>query len=848
MMNREDVPAAASDDSILLGRTELISMREIFPDETDSTLLNCLQNTNWNLDSAVLLCLEQQSSSFITRTLPKSQSSSSVGSLLTDEASQSPSTNPMRMQQQGGLNSRSPIRRSGPRRVAARMTLPNDFICVPSVRTVIDSTFPIHKADSIDFTVYINRSGASLGLNVEKQGGNIVVSGLSNESSNTPGLSYQAGVRVGDVLHGVNFEYFNTGVSKANVTKVVSAAGPFLCLHFIRYLDVSRTPYTDGSTRQHAASLRKIHPCALMLLDQEVLDVEDMEVFCESLQRLKSRTIDWSTGVIRQRTKIRDIAAAIQSSGLGAVDGTGTRDDSALRLVSSSSGGSSLRNMRWPVTGSTAPMALSAYRSSGEISDIRQSWYKEVTMSTRDIQPAISIRITGTTVIDDHTEYVLWVQDVSTGLQWYTTRRFREFFKLRETLVSLWGVFGSLPFPARRLSVGRNDPSGSLVAERRPLLETFLRSAYQVVVAEHLVHPATRKIFLAIYRFVDVSHNMPSISAIYSQQKRLHDAYIERLMEEHAYVGASHRDDEECTIDYLNDPFIFVRRWVEIYIHSILQLPVFRRVVGRFVRNYLKSSTGDDSKSWDERESVNNVKSLGEFIDNLQDVLLRGMRTDVAEVIEHFVHGDTRGRYGGQPRQLQKIDEDTIYVNAILKMDWVDSITQVAVRRQIETEVYVPCADAVRAVLNEGFAQRDKQLVAKCQYLRCQPQSFFGIPLKHISPSSWEDVVRAIDKVPKMSIPFDKLQLLVAAAKQIPEIYRKEHPDASISLGADDMLPIFIYCLAMSKIRRLSTLSKELENVCDSECRVSEIGYYTATLEASLQHILDMDEINGDIS
>mmetsp|Transcript_10712 Transcript_10712/g.16233 ORF Transcript_10712/g.16233 Transcript_10712/m.16233 type:complete len:967 (-) Transcript_10712:128-3028(-) len=841
-------------------RHELVAIREIFPDETDTVLIECLEANNWNLDAAVLKLLDQQQSSTVAL---QPQEGTEIRHDMSQASANSGASRPGHLKRhlknyrpQELSRTNSPQRRHNSRRVASFTTLPDDFISVPRVRTVIHSPFPLRKANSIDFTVHFNRTGASLDLNVKTQGGNIVVNALHTSSSGGPGLSQQAGVQIGDVLYGINFEYFNAGVTLSDVTKVVAAAGPFLCLHFIRFMDTSTIPCTDGSTPQHVVSLRKIHPCALMLLDQEVLEVDDMESFCESLSRLKARTMDWCTGTITERRRIRDLAVAMQYEGFGTTNGTGTRDDSMIWLGSHSSRSSTdssekIRKKRWSVTtGSSTPAPSPVNPCIGDACDVRQNWYKEVTMSTRDIQPAISIRITGTKVIEDHTEYVIWVQDVATGLQWYTRRRFREFYRLRETLISLWGAFESLPFPARRLSVGRTDPSGSLVSERRPVLETFLRSAYQILVSENLVHPATRKLFLLIYHFVDVPYYMPSISALYAQQKKLHDAHISRLLEDHTYVGTSHCDDEDDTLDLVNDPFIHVRRWAEVYIHSVLQLPVFRKIVGRFVRNYIRNSRLDSSKPWSEDEAVENVKSLGEFIDNLQDVLSTGMRADIAEVIEHFVHGNTRGRYVDQPRQIQEVDieDDMPYVNAILKLDRVNSIARVAVRRQIETEVYVPCVNAARAVLAEGFARRDSQLAAKCRYLKHQPQSFFGIPLNHISPSSWEEVIHAFDRIPNMTIPFDKLQLLVAAAKQIPECYREEHPDASRSLGADDMLPIFIYCLAMSNISQLSVLSKELENVCDSECRVSEIGYYTATLEASLQHILDMNEVDGDFN
>lgn len=51
----------------------------------------------------------------------------------------------------------------------------------------------------------------------------------------------------------------------------------------------------------------------------------------------------------------------------------------------------------------------------------------------------------------------------------------------------------------------------------------------------------------------------------------------------------------------------------------------------------------------------------------------------------------------------------------------------------------------------------------------------------------------------------------------------------------------------MSKLNeKLLIISKELEFLIDNEYKVSEIGYYLATLQASVYHIADINENSGD--
>jgi hypothetical protein len=129
-----------------------------------------------------------------------------------------------------------------------------------------------------------------------------------------------------------------------------------------------------------------------------------------------------------------------------------------------------------------------------------------------------------------------------------------------------------------------------------------------------------------------------------------------------------------------------------------------------------------------------------------------------------------------------------------------------------------------------------------------------------MSPSSWESAISAFGRISAVyTLPVDKLDALVVAAKMIPELFEKEHcvvedftdgtsDQKQKSLGADDMLPIFIYCIVMSNIpfTNMQSLVHELDFVCDTQSRYSEVGYFVTTFQASIQHILHMDEVRGE--
>jgi len=185
--------------------------------------------------------------------------------------------------------------------------------------------------------------------------------------------------------------------------------------------------------------------------------------------------------------------------------------------------------------------------------------------------------------------------------------------------------------------------------------------------------------------------------------------------------------------------------------------------------------------------------------------------------------------------------QDQDEVLAQCSEDELRSQVRSAVRRQVEIEVYVPCSQCLWVALEKAFLTAEVSLRRNILVIAHQPQSFFGIPVQHISPSSWDDVVFLLRDIRSKTLPHDRLEALLIAAKAIPDLFIKEHKGADQPLGADDFLPIFIYVLARAQIPDMLALHDELQALCDRDKRMSETGYYLATLEASLQHIADAD-------
>lgn len=393
-----------------------------------------------------------------------------------------------------------------------------------------------------------------------------------------------------------------------------------------------------------------------------------------------------------------------------------------------------------------------------------------------------------------------------------------------------------------------------------------------------MVHPSTRDIYLLLYNFLDLSDYLPAIDSLVSLQSTAHGAYMNQLLFltqditiEPAHILSSTAAASSDIVSRKNhDPLLYTRHFIELYIHSILQLHVFsKKLIDKFIHNFLFQChdyifTTEQNETILSKEFVEKMlRNISEFIHNIQEVLVVGMKDDILELIEFLIHGNVQGRYeyhASAQQQTSSFPNPSLTSNEAifdsidgirLRNDIIESISRIAIRRQIEKEIYIPCSTSLHDIIQKSFQDKEHEFISKCNRLIYQPQSFYGIPTHSISPSSWEEVVNSLSRLQNQSIPSDKLQLLVTSAKLIPITYAKEHASpkngTSKSLGADDLLPIFIYCLVMSRLSyHLLIISQELDSLCDNEDRVSETGYYLATLQAAIFHIMEIDETIGD--
>lgn len=177
----------------------------------------------------------------------------------------------------------------------------------------------------------------------------------------------------------------------------------------------------------------------------------------------------------------------------------------------------------------------------------------------------------------------------------------------------------------------------------------------------------------------------------------------------------------------------------------------------------------------------------------------------------------------------------------LVNQDELRSVIRSAMRKQVEIDIYLGCVGRVAYIMHETLKTVSQQFHTKISKLLPYPQSYYGIPVQHISPSSWGEVVTGFRSIMNYTLPYDKIEAILQVSKQLLALFQQEHPNAEKPIGADELLPIFIYIVVQAQLPNLVIINHELQTLCDQDRVMSETGYYLATLQASISHILDAD-------
>mmetsp|Transcript_7229 Transcript_7229/g.10580 ORF Transcript_7229/g.10580 Transcript_7229/m.10580 type:complete len:949 (-) Transcript_7229:931-3777(-) len=444
------------------------------------------------------------------------------------------------------------------------------------------------------------------------------------------------------------------------------------------------------------------------------------------------------------------------------------------------------------------------------------------------VRKALCVRIVHHFLEDRRVAYTIWVFDVESGREWYAPVRYlRDFQDLRTAALPLCPSLSQLPFPQQQgwsmFRSAEETESEALREAKRRQLENFLRKL-SVLLYTHKLHPLITEVSFHVQSFLGCDASDTSL--------RLHDEIT--LNEAIVWQMPETRHSELQTRVRL-----LLKRSIQRYVFRLFLLEEVNGIVTDFVDTVrqqvpklceLEAIEAQGRNKLKER-ALKDLDQIQTFLDQMQTLILVSCKLDLLSISKR--------------REFLALRP---FMEGVQGDGYLDRIFREGVREQVEIEIYVPLRGVISRLLVNGWRHHDMEIIFKMNELKQRPQSKFRIPSELVSPSSWASVSSVLNKGVGMStLPCAKLRAIVDSAKEISRVYAKENKNrrtddgSPVDLGADDFLPIFIYCVVQAKIDRPCALCVLLRSLCEQKNLIGEVGYYLASFEAAITHIQEIN-------
>jgi hypothetical protein len=468
------------------------------------------------------------------------------------------------------------------------------------------------------------------------------------------------------------------------------------------------------------------------------------------------------------------------------------------------------------------------------------------------VRKALSVRIVNIFDDDVDTAYTIWVYDVEVGQEWYApVRYFHDFEDLRSATLPLCSAsIRQIPFPRSKVSAlnmwirspNRSDSNIQRETKCRQL-ENFLRSLCSMVYKEKL-HPYIGEVAIHVQSFLgceaqdEVRNESLPLPKYVELSKSTFDGNISTNDVEPAWIQMDAR--------------LRLKRTLQCYTYLIFLLHGMRQLVDQFVdRLRMHGPRLQDIEDLEAQgreilkaRALADLKQIQSFINKVQNMVIEGCIGDFETIAE-------RREYAAIHPLISGSKSDGT-------MHW-EKLVREAVREVVEVEVYVPLRSVVSRWLVNGWRHDDMEVFFRMKELRRRPLTFFR--MQNIEQNyDWSAVTTILNEgVGLSTLPCMKLNAIVDAAREIFRIIQQANDvkcrmdddqqqkiDTTRPLGADDFLPIFIYCVVHAEMERPCALCVLLRNLCDPVNQIGEIGYYLLTFEAAIKHCEEVDLTDND--
>lgn len=426
--------------------TNALYMGEMFPSLRDDVVADILARNRNNLERSMdealsVVAIEEEQKHMSRSTAP------SVEARLVDTASAAPrSPEPAYGCDAGDLSSVATKPKSQGR--GFPVEIPPGFLAVPMTRLVLgevrrqytDYVFHVHKRHNTKIGITLCRADGCIAL----YSVNPALMRVADSSSSL------VTIKPGDVLIGINHEFFSAETSIDDVSFVLSNAGRYVSLHLRRI--------SPCSAHLSANNIQEHSMVKLILQAYKSSPPGFTDGFSESLGSLLRNLSTWGEGYVFQNIPNnllhRNETGTSRDSYLisRVFKGHVGDDDVAMppaRRNEVMRGAVSAMSMA-PYVGSPAndkgvgyastnarrgDLALAALTLPGvQLAITKQHWSQRVKVDVRCLRPALTVRL-GRVIKhrnNGFTEYVLCVSDVLSGHEWTLSKGYTDFSELKK--------------------------------------------------------------------------------------------------------------------------------------------------------------------------------------------------------------------------------------------------------------------------------------------------------------------------------------------------------------------------------------------------------------------------------
>ncbi|CEG47778.1 hypothetical protein F443_04067 [Plasmopara halstedii] len=189
---------------------------------------------------------------------------------------------------------------------------------------------------------------------------------------------------------------------------------------------------------------------------------------------------------------------------------------------------------------------------------------------------------------------------------------------------------------------------------------------------------------------------------------------------------------------------------------------------------------------------------------------------------------------------------DPQYVDTLSLSDQsvnVSSVLDDCVYHAVEDAILVPLEKQVNFLVSTTVdKEAEKRLAHNIERLKCRSQTESGIPEHLQSDEDWGLSCHHLSMIDERTLPMDKIQELLRAALEIFKSCGEKNLEwrENSALTADDYLPIHIYVVVKSGLKRPLATKELLGAMIHPSLMLGEVGYFLTMFEVALKYIADM--------